>query len=210
MPLDIGIFSISISTVDTEVSYQIQSNYIVDAKFVSHGVEYVFHMKKWRKTNEGTKNPLSTFFAFARLMFDKYGDIVPDNLFGKTSKQTKEDGTEIFVFIPELMSDAEKINMLRYAMIEVFICAEQIILSHKRSLLDYCIYFREKELCDTYEHYIHLVACHCLVHSNYFAPGIQYVPVGFYTVSRKFDNEILQKTVVTAEPMEEEEDTKSD
>jgi hypothetical protein len=68
-------------------------------------------------------------------------------------------------------------------MVDVFVCAEQIISStYKRSLLDYCIYFRELSKDSTYEDYIHLVA---LVHSNYLTPGVKYEAVEFVEVERE-------------------------
>ena len=67
-------------------------------------------------------------------------------------------------------------------MIDVFLCAEDIIITHKRSLLDYCIFHRERGICNTYEEYIHLVACQCFVHSNFIAPGVTYIPVEFLKI----------------------------
>jgi hypothetical protein len=142
-------------------------------------------MKKWAKTKEGTKNPSSSFHKFAYLLLDRYAETL--DKFGQLTVSNQ--GFELSV------TEENITNILLYAALEVFVCAEQIINSHKRSLLDYCIYHRELDICDTYEHYIHLVACHCLVHCNYLAPGIKYQPVEFYSVNQDYNNSLFEAIV---------------
>ena len=136
-------------------------------------------MKKWAKTQEGTKNPKTSFNKFAQLMVERYGDT--SDRFGSIVIEEVAEEEKTISQQKLVYSDENIINLLSYATVEVFICAEQIIQSHRRSLLDYCIFHRELALCETYEHYIHLIACHCLVHSNYLAPGTKYPPVEFYS-----------------------------
>jgi hypothetical protein len=80
---------------------------------------------------------------------------------------------------------------VKYATRDVFICAEQIIFRHRRSLLDYCVYHRERGDLSKYEGYIHLVACHCLVHSNFLAPTVQFEMVEFAEEERKYSHSLL-------------------
>ena len=58
---------------------------------------------------------------------------------------------------------------------------DQIFTAHKRSVLDYAVWYREKKHkdADTYAHFIQLVTCHCIVHADFLAPGITYDVVPF-------------------------------
>ena len=189
MPLFNGIFRAKIATIDTAVTFTIMKNYEVKADFCSHGENYQFNMKLWKKTNQGTKNPYSSFDYFYTLFMERYGD-TPDN-FG--TYKTSEEGPKV------KRTEENVVNVLKYACYEVFLCAEEIINTHRRSLLDYCIYFREKNSqIDTYEMYIHLVACHCLVHCNFFAPTTKFSAIEFRDVPREYMDSIM-KAVKTKE-----------
>jgi hypothetical protein len=192
-PIKIGFFDTPISTVQTRVDFKIYSNYVVDASFRSHEVDYKFVINKWSKTQEDTKNPKSSFNQFAQLMVERYRDT--SDKFGKI--ETKEEFTYKGTISKQtlVLSEENITNLLYYATVEVFICADQIINSHRRSLLDYCIFHKKRGLCDNYEHYIHLVACHCLVHSNYLVPGIKYHPVEFYSINREYIEALYQKSI---------------
>lgn len=167
-----GTFTTPIAAVDSKVEYKIRNNYEVRATFRSQGSDYEFIMNRWTKTAADVKKPVSTFDKFAQLILDRYSE--DTTLFGNIT--TTGNSTSYNY------GQTEIINMLKYSMRQVFICAEEIILTHRRTLLDYAIYHREHSRYrnpGTYEEYIHLVACHCLVHSNYLAPGIQYPVVEY-------------------------------
>ena len=130
----------------------------------------------------GTENATSSFDKFAQLFLERYGS-TSDN-FGDSKVTVCPDGKRQVSFS---YTSQQIVNMLSYATVELFECAEQIIRHHRRSLLDYCIYFREKKReASTYEQYLHLMACDCLVHSNYFAPGISYSAVEFVVEEREY------------------------
>lgn len=187
-----GNFQVTIAGSATAVQYKIYGTYEVHASFTTMGKSYTFKMLRWKKTAEGTKSPRSSFDAFASLSFDRLGDLVPNNAFGARQEIILSTGTE-HPFEVTRMTDEQRFCMLKYAMIDVFICAEEIIKVHGRSLLDYCIFHQELEKDKTYEQYIHLVACHCLVHSNFLAPGISHLLVNFAMVEKKFDREIWEQ-----------------
>ena len=94
--------------------------------FVSHGEQYTFNMNRWKKTKENTKKAITSFNAFAQLMLEIFGD-TSDQL-----EQVKFDGLETIISTKQ----DQIVNILKYACVEVFTCAEEIIVSHRRSLLD--------------------------------------------------------------------------
>lgn len=188
-----GSFDTNISSVPTKVSFKIYNSYKIQATFNSHGENYTFKMERWIKTKEETKDSKSSFDKFYNLLFSQFGDI--SDQFGSIEK-SEIDGVEK---ITQIRTEENIKNVLVYAMVDVFICAEQIILDYKRSLLDYCIYFRELSKDSTYEDYIHLVACHCLVHSNYLAPGVKYQAVEFVQVVRDYDHGNFKKIRIAPE-----------
>ncbi|PNH03859.1 hypothetical protein TSOC_010042 [Tetrabaena socialis] len=99
----------------------------------------------------------------------------------KNWKRTGEEVTVDFNYFAE-----QVLNILKYAVVEVFRCAEEIICQNRRSVVDYAIMHREQGKQSTYEEYIHLVACHCLVHSNFHAPNVVFPPVDFCTVEQDY------------------------
>ena len=180
-----GYFTTTISATPTRVDIKIYMNYEVHAVFKCMGETYTFKLMKWMKTKEGTTNATSTFNKFAQLMIERYGDA--SDMFGKNEQQGNDGISMKLVITNEQIN-----NILKYATIEVFQCAEEIIQTYKRSLLDYCIYHREHPQFDTYEKYIHLMACHCLVHSNFFAPGISFNPVAFCSAERTYNHAMFK------------------
>ena len=189
VPLYVGSLRVTIGTVETEAKIKIKNDYEVRAEFKFMGITYVFVIKKWCKTQEQVKNASSTFNKFALLLMEKFSEC--SDMFG--SIQESENGFQL------QYTPAEIINIIKYGTNDVFVCAEQIILNYRRSLLDYCIYHREIGKCDTYESYIHLVACHCLVHCNFHAPDVKFDIVEFASSKREYNHDAFSKYIDTKE-----------
>ncbi|GLC50420.1 hypothetical protein PLESTB_000377500 [Pleodorina starrii] len=119
--------------------------------------------------------------------------------FGTTTVEI-EDGEEVTT---TRRSQEQVLNIIKYATMEVFVCVEQIIRKYRRSVLEYAMYHRERGKHDTYEQYIHLVACHCLTHANFLAPSVDYPLVDFYDDEQPFRLDAF--TGIVEEREEEEE-----
>lgn len=181
-----GWFYARIMEQKTKVDFKIRNNYEVTASFACQDIMYQFNMKKWAKTRETVQNPSRSFNFFAGLMFDRFEQ---SSEFGtQTVEQTPEGGERIVIE----RSPQQIINMLKYAVVDVFNCAEEIIRKYRRSVLDYAIHHRELGKHSTYEEYVHLVACHCLVHSNFHAPNLDFPLVDFCTVEQAYKPSILE------------------
>ena len=195
MPLFQGHFVTTIAGAHTSVEFTIRNNYEVLAKFTSYGVKHVFNMKKWMKTKEETMKPTSSFDKFAQLMLDRFWP--ESDQFGSIEK----DGGVRYAWTNEQL-----LNMLKYATREVFLCAEEIISRHRRSLLDYCVFYREKDKTDTYESYIHLVACHCLVQSNFLAPTVHFDEVPFAYEERTYQRDLIPTIQQSGQDVDDEDE----
>ena len=79
-------------------------------------------------------------------------------------------------------------NMLADATGHVFTCVEEIAREYGTHLMRYGLHHLKKRSVDTYEHYVHHVACRCIVHSDYFASTIPYPAVEFYDSKIKFND----------------------
>ena len=176
----------------TKVSFRIRDNYEVKASFTCQGSKYEFNMKKWSKTGADVTRAVSTFNHFAYLVDQRFGE---QAAFGTLHTEVLPDGS---VNQSVQRSKEQVINILKYATVSVFICTDQILGQHHRSVLDYAIFHRELGKQATFEEYIHLVACHCLVHSNFHAPNISYPLVDYCGDEQLFDAALLPTIIADA------------
>lgn len=72
-------------------------------------------------------------------------------------------------------------NIILKATQDVFSHIDKLLETQQRMILDYCVWYREKysNATDSYEQYIQLVACHCVVHSEFLAGNMPWVVVPF-------------------------------
>ena len=67
------------------------------------------------------------------------------------------------------------LNIVKQAMMDVLETVNLIYLRHKRSMLDYAVWYQENmQSTSTYEDFITLVAAHCIVHANLIAPDVDW------------------------------------
>ena len=171
----------------TKVYFKIKNNYEVKSTFQSQGSEYEFNMKRWAKTGSDVSKALNSFNHFAILFNERFGT---HDDFGSVTVEQQQDGVEKTV---TLRSTQQITNMIKYATLNVFECAEQIIKQNRRCVLDYAIFHRERGKQTNYEEYIHLVACHCLVQSNFHAPNILFPLVDFCGEEQQLNTSVLNE-----------------
>lgn len=176
----------------TKVSFRIRDDYEVKASFTCQGSKYEFNMKKWSKTGADVTRAVSTFDHFAYLVDQRFGE---QAAFGTLHTEVLPDGS---VNQSVHRSKEQVINILKYATVSVFICTDQILGQHRRSVLDYAIFHRELGKQATFEEYIHLVACHCFVDSNFHAPNISYPLVDYCSDEQLFDAALLPTIIADA------------
>lgn len=119
---------------------------------------YTFEITKWSGT--GFAPALGRFFK-------QY----PDSPFGKLDDIGTHLGTV-----------DDKLNIVRQMSYDVVKCIGQIYLQFRSGIRGYALYYREKvsrSLDDDYVNFITLIACHCIVHSDFHGDKIQYPIIQF-------------------------------
>ena len=70
--------------------------------------------------------------------------------------------------------------MFVQAVCDIMAHMDRIWRKYKRSVLDYAVFFRERhQAADTYEEYMSLVTCHCIVHADFLSPDVAWEVVPF-------------------------------
>ena len=78
------------------------------------------------------------------------------------------------------MTQFHKLNIIEQACKDVMSCLCMISSVHQRSILEYCVWYRENHNLDTYSEYITKVASHCVVHNDFMAPNQTWTLVEFH------------------------------
>jgi type VI protein secretion system component VasA len=126
---------------------------------------------------------LMSFDYLVRLML-RENEFRESAAFG-TMERTEQNGV---LRISTSQTPAEVLQILKYSAMEVFACADQIICTHKGSVLDYCAFHLLEERLTTYEEYIHVVACQALLKAK-FSPEVAFPPVPFCSHYRGLQKE---------------------
>jgi len=120
-----GRFTTPIAGVHTKVEYEIRNNYQVRATFRSHGSDYEFIMDRWTKIAADPGKPIGSFDKFAQLILDIYSE---ETILFRNVDRTDSSITHNY-------GQKEIINMLKYSMRQVFVCAEEIIQTHRPHII---------------------------------------------------------------------------
>jgi hypothetical protein len=193
-------FTAPIMGRNTRVDIKIHNNYKVKATFSCQGTTYEFNLHRWAKIREDVLHASSSFNYFVHLLEERFGHLVE---FGNSTVEALPEGGEKSTIV---RSQQQITNILKYGTVDVFTCAEQIIQTHRRSVLDYAIFHRELNRHSTYEEYIHLMACHCLVHSNFHAPNVSFKLVDFCTEEHEYNPALLGTVNSNNESDQDDED----
>ena len=162
------------------VDIMISGDFEVETSFTCHSSIYKFRIKKWSKTS-------TDFDYFTFLLGQRFGE---QAAFGTLCTEMLPDGSTKQTFT---RSQEQTINILKYATVSVFICIEQILDQNRSGILDYAIFHYEQGKKSTFEQYIHWVACHCLVQSNFHTPDASYPCVDYCSDEAEFDASLLSR-----------------
>lgn len=97
----------------------------------------------------------------------------------------KEDGTrEYFKSLgpqSRVMTQDQKLNIIQQGCEDIMACLNSIGIEHQRSVLEYCIWYHENHVKDTYDSYITMTTSLAVIQSHFMAPGITWQLVEFST-----------------------------
>jgi hypothetical protein len=182
-----GFFYTPIMGQKVMVNFEIKDTFEVIALFSISNRTYKFQMQKWSKEKHVRR---SSFEYFKNLMFTRFSQ---PSEFGTRTMHYEEDGTQVFT---TTQTRQQVLNMLKYATVEVMKCVDEIITQQGYCLRDYAFFHKEVDKYSTYEEYIHLVACHCIIDSNFFSSRIPYPPIYFCTVEQPYNSTVLESIMV--------------
>lgn len=161
-PLHRGSFTASLLGCATDVDVRIANTYRTSADFNVLGATYTFTFDKWRSRQ---MTPfLQRFHAHVPRDVATFGRI-----------------TENDEGVPAVCMDlTHKIAAVTQAVKDVMTCLDQIGREHKRSMLEYAVWYREKHGEEnTYSEFVIRLTCHCIVHSDFLAPNVTWQLVQF-------------------------------
>jgi hypothetical protein len=174
-----GFFFADIPVRGTRVELLVFDDYTVIARFSHNGRVKEFNIKKWTNTDN--------LRFFAGLVTEKFPQC---DQFGTTRTEYLDGGGYRMIID---RSRENLLNIVKYAIVDVFTCAEQIVSKNRNSVIDYAIFHRELGNQSTYEEYIHLMACICLIQSKYQPAGYDYPLVDFCTEEQMYDEGVLER-----------------
>ena len=162
-----GFFYANIMMGRRRVSIVIRDDFEVETSFTCRGLIYKFRIYNWSKSSKD-------FDYFAFLLDQRFGD---QAAFGTSRTEMLPDGS---MKQTTTRSQEQRLNILKYATVSVFICLEQILDQNRSGgILDYANYHCERGQKSTFEQYIHWVACRCLVQSDFRTPDASYPCVDY-------------------------------
>lgn len=168
IPIDINILNTYKSTID----------------FTLFGSTYTFTIEKWAK--RGLNSFLRLFHSIARDAV-LYG-VMTEDATGNyqfyedyTDLHDNGDGTFTAGASAKALTLIQKLNIVEQGCRDVISCLNQIGTMHQRSILEYCVWYREGHpVPGTYSEYITLVTSHSVVHSDFMAPNVTWSLVEFH------------------------------
>jgi hypothetical protein len=166
------------------ININIENTYKSEIDFTLFGIPYTFIIDKWAR--RGLSKFLEMFFDSPRDVV-KFGVMTED---ANGGKQFWEDTTDL-TFASDgscsagpsarAMTMYQKLNAVQQACEDVITCLNQIGQIHQRSLLEYCLWYREShKQPGNYREYITLVTSHSVVHNDFMAPNVVWTLVEFH------------------------------
>jgi hypothetical protein len=156
-----GSFNTVLGGVPIIVNYARFNNKECRTTFSYLGRLHEFKMSRWSGTGWA---PFVTKFHVA------HRDIVT---FG--SSTIDDNGMSTFDVTPEQLN-----AIVIESASDVFKYLDVLLISQQKQILDYSVWYRDRNPPpETYEEYIQLVTCHCIVHSQFLAGNLLWTVVPF-------------------------------
>lgn len=151
-------FYTTIKNTKILVHYVIHDNYTVEATF-TYGENYTLKINEWERG--------VPFEKYQILILEKFNE---EKIFGE-----KEIKDEKVIYTPNIL------NILTYSIHDIFYCVDKIVKRHSYSIQDYCNYNKipKNMMANSYETYIHNVACKCLLECKFKVPTINFESIDF-------------------------------
>jgi hypothetical protein len=169
----------------TRVDTEIYNDFKVKASFTCKEKTYVFNLQNWAKASDGNNamKSSSNWNYFVHLLEERFGQLEE---FGNSTLEILPDGG---IHSTVVRSRQQILNILKYGTADVFKCVEEIVKKYPQDVTNYAIFHKEHGRQSTYEEIIHLLACDCIVQSNFIVhnPSIKFELVDFCTEEQEYN-----------------------
>lgn len=167
------------------ITITIENTYKTSIDFTLYGNPYTFAITAWQ--SRGIRKYLEKFHdVTAPRDISTYGIMIEkldgsrDFLEDLTDLTKNPDGTYSVGTNSKPMTHYQKLNAIKQGAKDIMTCLNLIGEIHRRSILEYCVWYREMNHPDqNYSYFITLTTCHSVVHSDFMAPNIQWQLVEF-------------------------------
>jgi hypothetical protein len=171
--------------INIPVNVNIENSYRATIDFFLFNSLNTFTVERWAR--RGLARFLTLFYAFTPRDIPKYGRRV-ENVNGlisfyndNTDITENFDGTFVVGGGARAMTVFQKLNRIEQGCMDVLRCLGQISNVHKRSMLEYAVWYRENyQNPSTYGEFITLVTCHCIVSNDFMALNFHRTVVEFH------------------------------
>ncbi|KAJ3299507.1 hypothetical protein HK104_008696 [Borealophlyctis nickersoniae] len=159
---DTGSFNTSLGGVGIVVNYQVHADHKAKASFSYLSRSYQFNFTKWSRTK---------FTDFQEKFHHVYNDTAN---FGSSTMDAN--GSVTISTTP-----AHQLNIVVQAIKDSFRYLDALLTVQQKAIIDYSCWYRERNgnTLSTYEEYIQLVTCHCIVHGEFLAPNVVWAVTPF-------------------------------
>lgn len=169
---------------DVPINISIENNFRSTIDFTLFGFTYTFTIEKW--AGRGFNTFFQHFHAVPGRDVSQFGVMTEDASGAKlffenhTGLTVNVDGSYTAAGPARALTMAQKLNAIERACGDVITCLNKIGAGHQRSMLEYCIWYREHHLVPVdYSQYITLVTAHNVVHTEFMAPNVNWAVVQF-------------------------------
>lgn len=175
--------------VITPISITIENSFKATISFSMLGTPYSFVVDRWAR--RGLKKFMEVFHSVISARdITRFGCMITRDDGGVEFYENMNDivSTEenaLVTFVPgtaaHLITMQQKLNIVEQGCRDILECLNIFGQVHKRSILEYSIWYREKYVSaeSSYSEYITLQTCHCVVRSDFLAPNIEWTLVKF-------------------------------
>lgn len=167
----------------TQISIEIDNSYKAEINFTLLGRQYSFTITSWK--SRGLQRFLEAFHSkHDTPNSDLYGLMVQkanglEFLEDNSDVSFNADGIAIVGPNCKPMTTDNKLNAVEKACRDIMTCLNQIGQEHQRSILEYCVWYRERPLSWTYPEIITCATANCVVHTNFMSPNVTWTLVEF-------------------------------
>ena len=160
-----GTFQATLGGVPLNVQYSIDGKKKCTTTFSYLGKLITFKLTKWS---------FNGWFTFVKMFYDSHTTQQDISAFGSYTLDPTN-GLPIFNTSPQQIND-----IIIESSKDVFKFVDILLQQHQKQILDYCVWYRDRNSNPaSYEEYIQLVSCHCVVRSEFLAGNVQWNIVPF-------------------------------